>query len=193
MTASAINRRADDPSSQPTLARDENNANVDNKKKNKPAALALPTGSRKAFDPSPVKKRRVVDAGFDDDRDVADFARQLRGYSHEAQTVAVPTPVFAESSTSESLFGQKEHNPPNVNDSNSCDGTSRRRKDSCKAAENGIAIVAAFADACTPLSETDRRYKTALVGFETAMKEDPTSHATDAGKAAVSCRSLAWG
>ena len=106
--------------------------------------------------------------------------RQLRGYSHEAQTVAVPTPVFAESSTSESLFGQKEHNPPNV--ATTATVVTAPHADARTAAKQQKMAQPSSQHSLTPvppLSETDRRYKTALVGFETAMKEDPTSHATD--------------
>lgn len=177
--------------------------NVNNtKKKKKPAALAMPSATGRT-DPSPVKKRRVVDAGFDEDPDVTEFARQLRGGSRVAQTVAVPTPVFSESKTSAHLFGVETETARS--DSTFVYPPVLKPTTTTAAKATVVATSAPTADARTaakqhkmaqpssqhalspvpPLSETDHRYKTALIGFETAMKDDPSSHATDVSLKAV--------
>jgi hypothetical protein len=163
MTASAFYNNHGDSFPQPTHSSHENNVSAANKNtmnRKKPAALALPAASAKV-DPSPVKKRRIVDAGFDEDPDVTDFARQLRGGARVAQTVSVPTPVFGESKTSANLFGAAAENartqstfvyPPTattvVADARTA---AKQQKMAQPSSYHTLAPV-------PPLSETDRRY-----------------------------------
>ena len=187
MTASAINNRESEnenvaeTTSKPRPVAGTQHPKQNNRtlfRKKQPSSLSIPATNN--ADPSPVKKRRVVDAGFDEDADVLDFARQLRGGVHEAQTVAVPTPTFSDSKTSETIFGSmqtsKHIDPKSVAPKRMPKSDSRTAASKTKMAQPSSQHTLA---PVPPLSETDIRYGTALLGFENAMKEGPSTRSTD--------------